>query len=466
MLFAFLFSLFGATFDYCNICAWPYVATVNYRNQCVIGWSKQSDLDNTCVNWCLLRASDRGWFKRAQTADNAYALIIPSKSPSGSCVCAGYTENDVFEQAVRPQNSCPSNVLGPSNDEIINWMNTPSGSQYGQSSSTDALYQKQAPSATMPWMSSATMPQWYYTPSGLNYVPGVPIDLSNSGLAMASGLADVNRDIKDRVDKLAAKMDAGFDSVISPLSRVGDSLATTLAVARNAASGDQLSQVQDNLMYAINSRSGGSGSSDVDLTGVTDAINASNRSILDSLGKVAARSQGSDSGDGDAVDLSGVNSRLDKVNKNTLWTTQAVDSFNSSFGDYAKRQDSRYSSDSSYGSYVYDSLKRNGFGIGGLSSDSTSWFNNQSSQASTNQTAVNEELTGMAADIKSSSCVDFPSLKTDVPFLNIVIDLGSEINRYPFLLVIMRMLGRLMGGISGFMLVFRAIQSSNTSMNG
>ena len=83
-----------------------------------------------------------------------------------------------------------------------------------------------------------------------------------------------------------------------------------------------------------------------------------------------------------------------------------------------------------------------------------------------NQSAIQQEMGGFLTDLKSGSCTEFPSFHVDLPLYGNSIDLGSEINRYPFLLLICRMLGRMVGGICGFMLVFRSVQNSNTSMNG
>jgi len=333
MFFLFLFlSIYGYSASDCAKCSWPRESTVNQRGQCVIGWGNQSGLDVTCHNWCLTQNAE-GY---ALPTD----LILPSKSSTGEqCVCKWYDESNNLQYITRPINNCPASWIGPSDDNLNSWAADDFFNSQNKQQDDNAGWSK----------------------SGEDSPFHAAGDVSLSGgLTGHVYMDDVIKAIDYRAQSVYGAVSLSFsprfNHVDSALSGLRDSLGTLSAIEGNRASSSQLSGVQDNLMYAINSRTGGGASS----SDVSDAF-ARTAASIDALRDALA----SDSGSGEGTDLSGVLSGIRSIKT-------SVDSSAHTIVDDARDREHRalYSDSAAHWAYMdyLDSMYSSGSGGGGSGS--------------------------------------------------------------------------------------------------
>lgn len=314
-----ILSLFGQhTAESCNLCSWPYYATANQRGQCVKGVGLQSNLDNTCYNWCLMWASD-------VITTTGYVLISPSTSSTGTnCVCKRQTSSGPLEYMTRAQNSCPSSWMGPSDDEINSWKSSNEKTVAAQTAKTGKNMWELSSNLHTLLSNPINYDLGYMTmsigtPNGTNDYQMI---LSNSNIASSQQVFQVGQGIAGTAYQTQNKLDSGFSSVNATLAKIGDTLATTLAVARTAATGSDLKQLGDDLKYSINTHSGG-GSQTVDFTSVLDAITNGNANTSASLARLQ-ESIDAQAGDGTNIDLTETNTKLDAIKAQSISNAKAI----------------------------------------------------------------------------------------------------------------------------------------------
>jgi len=441
VLLVLLLSFFSASLESCLICAWPHDATVNHRGQCVISVTTQANLSAGCYIWC------DAWARSSGVSQTATPMVSSADDANaGRCVCQRASSAGTVQYTYRTTSNCPVNEIGQSDEVINSWLQDDFYNSQNRSQDNNIGWSKSGESSPFQGAGDVSL---------------------SGGITGHVYMDDVIKDIDYRAQSVYGAVNLSFaprfDHLDSAMFNLRDSVSTLAAGLRSIATADQLDHAVASLNYAINSHGGGGSPDVVDFSGVTNAINASTKSILDSLGKIAAR-KGSDSGTDsgtDSINLSGVNSRLDKLNKSTSGVSSSVDSFSGRFSEYAKNQGAYRSADSLNGKGWQDSVNKaisGGSGDGSWNGDSSSVFNSNSSQASTNEGAIESEMSALKTDLKSSSCTEFPPLTVHLPLFDVDLSLGDEFNRYPALLVVLRMMGRLVGGLAGFLLFLRSLQ--------
>lgn len=326
-----LIALFSHTNDECNLCSWPKIGYANQRGQCVTAIGFQANLDNTCHNYCLLWATD-------VNTVTGYVLIKPSESVSGSqCVCKRQTSTGPLEYITRPSNSCPADWMGPTDGEIDSWKNTSQNS--ANAYNTDKM--NSLMTVGVPWMGAGDQLVTVSQMTGHFSPTDNTLFINGGSLFMPAFHDKIAGSIMSATFlgmKHTSVVGARHDSI---LANIGDTLATVLAVARRAATGDDLKKLGEDLKYSINTRMGSSGGTTTDLSGVLSAIADGTSSTNAALARVQATLDDQAAN----TDLTGTNTRIDGLKAQTITNTKnQIDNDNANYKD-AKDEDAKAADD-------------------------------------------------------------------------------------------------------------------------
>lgn len=459
LLFLFL-SLFRETALECSICGWPNVATVNQRGQCVVGLGLQSNLKSSCALWC----NTWGNSVSGQTSSNH----VVSSSDDGECVCQRLSIYSVTEYKTRPQRTCSN--LGPSDDVINSWKNpisTPivtTNPNYGgytdwqdnytpdQNSLISMYYMNDYQPSSKSTYASGMFGEYY---GGIN-IDFTPITGTVFGLTRASFQGLYQHQVRI-YDSIVNRLNFRFDSTQNQFRKIDSSISIVDAKLAGILTNASLDAAKQDLIYAINSRVGGS--SPVDFSGIYSALSLARdanlqatKDVGDSISAFSGRVSASLSSLKSSVDVlnSNVNSIGDSVSAlghNINYMGKMIDSGSNArwLLDKAYR-DSMSAFDSNSASSIYDSLKR--ANSSSWSSDSSSIFNSSISSIKTSSDNISNEIDKLKSDLISGGCSEFPVWSVFVMGTNI--DLGSGFNAYPEIFTLLRFLCRFFGAFLGF----------------